>query len=81
MDICKACGIDVSTLPEKDVKVLVNVIPKVRCKNKLLQKIFVKLFGYKVIYETRRAKVLKIQPEDYKFKTGNMTIDIQSGER
>lgn len=73
-------GIDVSTLPEENVKVLVDVIPKVKCKNKLLQKISTKLFGYKLIYETRKGKVLKMQAENCKFKTGNISINMKNGE-
>ena len=73
-------GVDISTLPEKDVEILIDIVPKVKCKNKLLQKIFIKLFGYLPIYETRKAKVLKMHPEDYKGKNGNITIDIKNGD-
>jgi len=73
-------GIDISTLPEKDVEVLIDIVPKVKCKNILLQRIFTKLFGYKPIYEIRKAKVLEMKSEDCKFKTGNITIDMKNGE-
>lgn len=71
---------DISLLPEKDIEVLVDVIPKVKCKNKLLQKIFIKLFGYKPIYKRRKAKVLKINSEDCRIKAKNLTIDMKNGE-
>lgn len=73
-------GIDVSTLPEKEVEVLIDIVPKVECKNKLVQKIFTKLFGYKPIYEVRKAKVLEMKSEDCKFETKNITIDMKNGE-
>ena len=57
-------GIDIATLPEQSVEIPVRCEPKVKCRNKFLQKIFAKIFGYKVIYETKQAKVLTIKAED-----------------
>lgn len=59
-----AMGIDISTLPDQSVEIPVRCEPKVKCKNKFLQKILVKMFGYKIIYETKKAKVLTLKAED-----------------
>lgn len=49
-------GVDISSLPDQSVEILVGCESKVKCKNKYLQKIFIKMFGYKPVYETRMAK-------------------------
>ena len=58
-------GVDISTLPDQSVEIPVRCEPKVKCKNKFIQKIFIKIFGYKIIYETKQAKVLTVKAEDY----------------
>ena len=58
-------GIDVSTLPDQSVEIPVRCEPKVKCRNKFLQKMLIKMFGYKVVYETKQAKVFTIKAEDY----------------
>lgn len=35
-------GVDISSLPDQSVEILVGCEPKVKCKNKYLQKIFIK---------------------------------------
>lgn len=68
-------GVDMSSLPDQSVEILVGCEPKVKCKNKYLQKIFIKIFGYKPVYETRTAKVVTIKAEDYpKGWDANMTF-------
>ena len=68
-------GIDISTLPDQSVEIPVRCEPKVKCKNKFIQKIFIKMFGYKVIYETKQAKVLTVKVEDYpKDWNGDLTF-------
>lgn len=46
-------GVDISTLPDQSVEIPVRCEPKVKCKNKFIQKMMIKMFGYKVIYETK----------------------------
>lgn len=58
-------GVDISTLPYQSVEIPVRCEPKVKCKNKFIQKMLIKMFGYKVIYETKQAKVLIVKTEDY----------------
>ena len=58
-------GVDISKLPDQSVEIPVRCEPKVKCKNKFIQKIFIKMFGYKVIYETKQAKVITIKAEDF----------------
>ena len=77
MNDYKILGVDISTLPEQSVEVLVGCEPKVKCKNKFLQKILIKIFGYKPIYETRKAKVLTTKAEDCpKDWDGNITFNV-----
>ena len=68
-------GVSISTLPCQSVKVLVGCEPKVKCRNKFLQKIFTKAFGLKLVYETKQAKVITVKAEDYpKDLDGNFEI-------
>lgn len=41
-------GIDFSNGPDECVEVHNRIRPKVKCKNKILRWIFVRLFGYKI---------------------------------
>ena len=71
-------GIDVSALPDQSVEIPVRCEPKVKCRNKFLQKMLIKIFGYKVICETTQAKVLTIKAEDYpKGWNGAVTFSIE----
>lgn len=68
-------GVDISSLPDQSVEILVGCEPKVKCKNKYLQKIFIKMFGHKPVYETRMAKVVTTKAEYCpKGWDGNMTF-------
>lgn len=60
----KFLGVDIATLPEQSVEIPVRCEPKVKCRNKFLQSMLIKMFGYKVIYETKQAKILTIKAED-----------------
>ena len=77
MNDYKILGVDISTLPDQSVEVFVGCEPKVKCKNKFLQKILIKMFGHKPIYETRKAKVLTTKAEDCpKDWNGNITFNV-----
>ena len=66
------------TLELQDVKVPIKE-PKYKCKNKHFQKLLIKIFGYQITYETRRAKVIINKAEDYPFDNfdGNFTFTIE----
>lgn len=64
-NLLKNIGVDISTLPVQSVKVLVGCEPKVKCRNKFLQRIFTKVFGLKPVYETKQAKVITVKAEGY----------------
>lgn len=57
-------GLDNATLESQKVKNISGISPKVKIKNKFIQKILVKLFGYKLEYKTVDAMVMKIKAED-----------------
>ena len=64
-------------LPMQEVKIFTGVEPKYKCKNRLLQKVLIKMFGHIPVYEKRLAKVLVCKPEDYPRNfDGNITIEI-----
>ncbi len=64
-------------LPRQEVEIFTGVEPKYKCKNRLLQKVLIKMFGYIPVYEKRQAKVLVCKPEDYPRNfDGNITIEI-----
>lgn len=65
----------------QDVKVPIRN-PKYKCKNKHFQKLLIKLFGYQITYETRKAKVIINKAEDYPFDNfdGNFTFMIEVGD-
>lgn len=72
-------GIDISNLPDQSVEVLVGCEPKIKCRNKFLQRILIKVFGLKAMYETKQAKVLTIKAEDYP-KDWDGSLEITFGE-
>ena len=65
------------TLDLQDVKVPIRK-PKYKCKNKHFQKLLIKMFGYQITYETRKAKVIINKAEDHPFDNfdGNFTFTI-----
>ena len=72
-------GVDILNLPDQSVEVLVGCEPKVKCRNKFLQKILIKVFGLKPVYETKQAKVITTRAEDYS-KDWDDTLEITFGE-
>lgn len=72
-------GVDISNLPEQSVEVLVSCEPKVKCRNKFLQRILIKVFGLKPVYETKQAKVITIRAEDCP-KNWDGSLEITFGE-
>lgn len=75
----KIIGVDISTLPDQSVEVLVGCEPKVKCRNKFLQRILIKVFGLKAVYETKQVKVLTIKAEDCP-KDWDGNLEIAFGE-
>ncbi len=64
-------------LPIQEVKIFTGVEPKYKCKNKLLQKVLIKLFGHVLVYEKRQAKVFVCKAEDYPRNfDGSLTIEV-----
>lgn len=73
--LLKNIGVDISNISDQSVEILVGCEPKVKCRNKFLQKIFTKVFGLKPVYETKQAKVITTRAEDYpKGWDGNLEI-------
>lgn len=72
-------GVDISNLLDQSVEVLVGCEPKVKCRNKFLQRCLIKLFGLKPVYETKQAKVITIKAEDYP-KDWDGNLEITFGE-
>ena len=58
-------SVDIAKLPSRQTEVLIGCEPKVKSKHKILQKLFIKLFGYKLVFDKRKAKILEIKAEDY----------------
>ena len=54
----------IAKLPSKQTEVLIGCEPKVKSKHKILQKLFIKIFGYKLVFDKREAKILEIKAED-----------------
>ena len=81
-DIPKVLGVDISNTPSQSVNILVGIEPKVKCKNKHLQKILVKLFGNKAVFKEVKAKVVKINADDYpKGCASNVDITLKQRKR
>ena len=77
--LLKNIGLDISNLPNQSVKVLVGYEPKVKCKNKFLQRILTKVFGLKPVFETKQAKVVTVKAEDCP-KDWDGNLEITFGE-
>lgn len=78
MDDYKILEVDVSKLPDQSVEVPIKCEPKVKCKNKFIQKYLIKMFGYKIIYETKQAKIITIKAEDCpKDWNGELTFKLE----
>ena len=77
--LLKNIGLDISNLPNQSVKVLVGCEPKVKCRNKLLQRILTKVFGLKPVFETKQANVVTVKAEDCP-KDWDGNLEITFGE-
>ena len=75
----KIIGIDISTLPDQTVEILIGCESKIKCRNKFLQKILTKAFWLKPVYETKQAKVITIRAEDCP-KNWDGSLEITFGE-
>ena len=68
----------IAKLPSRQTEVLIGCEPKVKSKYKILQKLFIKIFGYKLVFDKREAKILEIKAEDCS-KVGvdsNLSIEL-----
>ena len=72
-------GVDILNLPDQSVEVLVGCEPKVKCRNKFLQRILIKVFGLKPVYETKQAKVITTRAENCP-KDWDGSLEITFGE-
>lgn len=77
--LLKNIGVDIPNLPNQSVEILVGCKPKVKCRNKFLQKILIKAFGLKPVYETKQAKVITTRAEDCP-KDWDGNLEITFGE-
>lgn len=78
-NLLKNIGVDISNLSDQSVEILIGCEPKVKCRNKFLQRIFTKVFGLKPVYETKQAKAITIKAEDYP-KDWDGDLEITFGE-
>lgn len=63
-NIGEIISVDIAKLPSRQTEVLVGCEPKVKSKHKILQKLFIKIFGYEPVFNKRKAKCLEIKAED-----------------
>lgn len=69
-------SVDVAEVPSRQVEVISGISPKVKSKNKHIQNILIKLFGYKIEYKTVDAKVIEIKAGSIPLGfNGSITID------
>ena len=78
-DLINIIGVDISNLPDQSVEVLVGCEPKVKCRNKFLQRFLTKAFGLKPVYETKQAKVITTRAKDCP-KDWDGSLEITFGE-
>ena len=78
-NLLKNIGIDISNIPDQSVEILIGCEPKVKCRNKFLQRIFTRVFGLKPVYETKQAKVVTVRAEDCP-KDWDGSLEITFGE-
>lgn len=72
-------GIYDDDCPTTEIKIPTGIEPRYKCKNKFLQKILTKIFGYTITYETRLCKVIINKAEEFPYKNGfdgSLTIDF-----
>lgn len=78
-NLLKNIGVDISNLPDQSVEILIGCEPKVKCRNKFLQRIFTKIFGLKPVYKTKQVKVITVKAEDCP-KDWDGNLEITFGE-
>ena len=69
-------GVDISSLPDQSVEIPVKYEPKIKCNNKYIQKLLIKLFGYKVIYQMKKAKVIEIKADNFPMVEWDGSLEI-----
>lgn len=82
-NIGKIISVDIARLPSRQTEVLIGCEPKVKSKYKTIQKLFIKVFGYKPMFNKKEAKTLEIKAEDCP-KTGfdgNLSIEIMQNKK
>ncbi len=61
--------------------IIKGVEPKYKSKNKLIQKILIKLFGYKIVTEKKKCTRIETKTEDcFKWFDGRLEIDMNKIE-
>lgn len=61
--------------------IIAGVRPKKQSKNKFIQWLLIKLFGYEIEYKTVMAKTIVIKAEDCPYSTnGDITFTIEQEE-
>ena len=63
-NICKITSVDIEKLPSMQTEVFIGCEPKVKSKHKIIQKLFIKIFGYKLVFDKKEAKILETKAED-----------------
>ena len=63
-NIGKIISVDIAKLPSRQKKVLIGCEPKVKSKHKILQKLFIKIFRYKLVFDKRETKIFEIKAEN-----------------
>ena len=80
-NLLKIIGVDISNLPDQSVEILIGCEPKVKCRNKFLQRIFTKIFGLKPVYKIKQTKVKTVKAKNYpKDWDGNLEITFGENE-
>jgi hypothetical protein len=60
--------------PTKPTRFLAGVVPKKKHKNKLIQWLLIKIFGYETEYKIVQAKTIEIKAEDFPLTLHNGDI-------
>lgn len=63
-NIWEIISVDIANLPSRQTEVLIGCDPKIKSKHKILQKLFIKIFGYKLVFDKKKAKIIEIKAED-----------------
>lgn len=68
---------NVSLQPDLTAGTIVVFHPKIKCSNKYVQKLLIKLFGYKYEYQLRRVRKFELKAEDYPIDCFDGDIQIE----